>query len=192
MPRRAARWRALVIAATVALAAGRPGRAETAGDTWTWTPFRPCPHCNLYVGVGATFNYFQWTDGLVVPITLELDDSRWELGAFRFTTSQYLKEPTLYPPSTVSAGPYWGFSGMRRWQVLHRNWWRIYLGAGVNYRDTSDLLETTTWNFSYLVGVRLDLGGHGAELEIAARHWSNAWFRTENRGQNLVTITFSY
>src|SRR6185437_2046849 len=144
--------------------------------------FEPCPHCNLYVGAGMTFNYFQWTDGVVVPVTLELDDGRWELGAFRFATSQYLKDPTL-PPLTVSAKPYWGFSGMRRWQVLHRHWWHIYLGAGTDYRDETDSLESTNWNFAFLVGVRFDLGSHGPELEIAARHWSNAWFRATNRRQ---------
>src|SRR6185437_14273118 len=81
-----ARWAELAIAAA-ALTAGRPVRADTAADPWAWTPFEPCPHCNLYVGAGMTFNYFQWTDGVVVPVTLELDDGRWELGAFRFATS---------------------------------------------------------------------------------------------------------
>ena len=32
-----------------------------------------------------------------MPITLALEDRRWELGAFRFMTSQYLKESLLRP-----------------------------------------------------------------------------------------------
>jgi hypothetical protein len=44
-----------------------------------------CPRCDLLVGVGARYRLFGWSDGLVVPLTLELDENRWELGAFRWT-----------------------------------------------------------------------------------------------------------
>lgn len=198
------RW-SLIVLAGLACAATRWARAEDASTPSTespasppetsqpipWSPLDPCPHCNLFVGVGTTFKYFAWTDGLVVPVTLELDDSRWELGAFRFTSGQYLKEPGFAPPSTFAANPYWGFSAMRRWQVLHPSWARFYLGFGANYRTETDYLEATNWNFAYLVGVRFELGESGALLELDVRHWSNAWFRLPNRGENLVTISFS-
>ena len=47
-----------------------------------------CARCNVLVGVGATYRLFGWTDGVVVPLTLELDESRWELGTFRMTNAQ--------------------------------------------------------------------------------------------------------
>lgn len=101
--------------------------------------------CDLLIGAGTTFWPWHWTDGVVAPFMLEFDDSRWELGAFRFTTSQYLKSPA-HPPSTISAQPYWGVSFMRRWQVLHRSGWRLYLGFGASYKTEVDLLDATRWN----------------------------------------------
>jgi len=47
-----------------------------------------CPRCNVLVGLGTTYRFSAWTDGIVVPLTLELDESRWELGAFRFANAQ--------------------------------------------------------------------------------------------------------
>ena len=38
-----------------------------------------CPRCSLLVGVGATYRLFGWSDGVVVPLTLESDQNRWEL-----------------------------------------------------------------------------------------------------------------
>jgi hypothetical protein len=49
-----------------------------------------------------------------VPLTLELDESRWELGAFRMANAQRYREVDH------ATNPYWGFTAMRRWQVLHR------------------------------------------------------------------------
>jgi len=187
-----ARWIALVITAAVGFASARPACAADAGDSWTWSPFEPCPGCSVFLGSGATFNYFQWTDGVLVPLTLELDDSRWELGAFRFTTRQLLKGSHPDAPATISANPYWGFSAMRRWQLLHREWWRLYVGFGASYRNETDLLVATHWNSSYLLGMRFDLGSDNHELEIAARHWSNAWVRLPDRGQTFLTISFSF
>lgn len=166
--------------------------APSGDASFSWSPLTPCPHCDLLVGIGTTYKFWSWTDGLVVPLTLELDDSRWELGAFRFTTGQYLKEPTLLPLSTFAANPSWGFTAMRRWQVLRRDWGRLYLGFGANYRTETDFLESTYWNFAYLLGARFPFGRSRAFLELDVRHWSNAWFRLPNRGENLVTVSFSY
>jgi hypothetical protein len=47
-----------------------------------------------------------------------------------------------------AANAYWGFTAMRRWQVLHREWGKLYLGLGANYRSETDYLESTRWNFS--------------------------------------------
>jgi len=92
----------------------------------------------------------------------------------------------------VAADPYWGFSAMRRWQFLHRSWSRWYFGAGGSYKTETDHLNSTRWNFAYLLAVRFDLGSSDSLLEIATRHWSNADIKLPNRGQNFLTISVSF
>jgi hypothetical protein len=167
-----------------------PGRAQ-AQETDSLTPFTPCPHCKLLLGVGAPYQLWGWADGIVIPVTLELADSRWEVGAFRFPRTQIA---TNYPgpPDKVAAEPYWGFSAMRRWQFLHRSWGRLYFGFGASYKTEVDYLDATRWNFSYVLAVRFDLGTSGSLLEVATRHWSNAWIKQPNNGQNFVTVSVSF
>ena len=141
----------------------------------------------VMVGGGATVWPWHWTDGAVIPLLLEFDDSRFELGAFRFATQQYLKSPG-WPPSTVSAHRYWASSAMRRWQILHRSWFKLYLGTGAVYRSETDLLDASKWDFAWLVAMRYSPGGH-VFVELDLRHWSDAWIRLPNRGQNMVLVT---
>ena len=145
-----------------------------------------CPRCNLLVGVGATYRLFGWSDGVVVPLTLELDQSRWELGVFRFTNAQ------RYRDNDHATNPYWGFTATRRWQVLHRSRARLYLGFGANYRSETDYLESTRWNFAYLVAVRFDLDSRGRLLELGIHHWSDFWIKQPNRGQDFLTLSFGF
>jgi hypothetical protein len=155
------------------------------------TPWRPCPHCNLLIGIGGTYYNWAWSDGLVIPITLELADSRWEIGAFRMARAQAIIYP--HPPGEVAAEPNWGFSAMRRWQILHRpSWMRLYLGVGASYKTETDYLDGTRWNFAYLLGIRFDLGNNGTLFELGIRHWSNAWIKQPNRGQDFVTLSVSF
>jgi hypothetical protein len=151
----------------------------------------PCEHCNVLIGVGTTFRLFGWTGGVVVPVTLEMDDSRWELGAFRFATAQRFGYKDL-PPTDHSANPYWGFTAMHRWQVLHRSLFKLYLGFGANYKTQTDYLDGTRWNFAYLIATRFELDEHGRLLELGSRHWSNAWIKQPNVGQNMVTLSFAF
>ncbi|HTX24543.1 MAG TPA: acyloxyacyl hydrolase [Steroidobacteraceae bacterium] len=191
-----ARARALFVALVAIISCClRPhlARADSSSDAdsapaYSWTPWNPCPHCDLLVGAGTTYGFFKWTDGFVLPALLEIDDSRWELGAFRIATAQYLKEDPPFPASLRSANPEWGFTAMRRWQVLHRSWGKLYLGFGASYKTESDWLDAS-WNFAYLIGARFEVGS-GSILELSVRHWSNAWFRAPNRGENLVVLTF--
>lgn len=150
----------------------------------------PCGNCDVLVGAGSTFSTFAWTGGLVLPLTLELDQSRWEAGAFRFATAQ--RAPVFALPTRRAANPYWGFSAMRRWQILHRGRTRLYMGFGANYRTELDYLEATRWNFAYLIGLRYDLDREGRVVELGVRHWSDAWIRPPNRGQNLVAVSFGF
>jgi hypothetical protein len=176
---------ALISLATLVACAPQASRADPA-----W----PCESCDVLLGVGTTFGpSFKrpaWTNAVVVALQLELDDSRWELGAFRFVDAQSVPG---YPLATArAANPYWGFTAMRRWQVLHRGPMRLYVGAGVNYRTELDYLEPTRFNFAWLIAVRFDLDRHGDSLELGVRHWSNAWIKEPNRGQNLLTLSFGF
>jgi Lipid A 3-O-deacylase (PagL) len=178
--------RALICLATLGACAPHAARAGSV---------IPCWSCDVMVGVGTTFSPslrpFAWTDGLVLPVMLELDDSRWELGALRFATAQHVVGVPL-TASTRAASPYWGFTAMRRWQVSHRGRTRLYLGVGANYRTEEDYLEATRWNFAYLIAVRFDLDGNSRTVELGVRHWSDAWIRPPNRGQNLLTLSFGF
>ena len=128
----------------------------------------------------------------MLPVTLELDESRWELGAFRVATRQIAIGHGYPPPDYTSAVPFWGFSAMRRWQFLHRSWLRLYAGIGGSYKTEIDTLDATRLNFSYLLAARFDLGASGSLFEIAARHWSNGYIRKPNIGENFLTLSFSY
>jgi hypothetical protein len=150
-----------------------------------------CDRCDVLIGAGTTFRPWAWTDGLVLSLTLELDNSRWALGAFRFATAQRAPVGAL-PGTPHAADPYWGFTAMRRWQVLHRGSGRLYAGFGANYRTEVDYLESTRWNFAYLIAVRVDLDTHGRALELGFHHWSDAWIRPPNRGENLLVLSFAF
>jgi hypothetical protein len=76
-------WLTLIWAALMALEPGITRAEDSIGL---------CARCNVMVGVGTTYRLFGWTDGVVVPLTLELDESRWELGAFRMTNAQRYRE----------------------------------------------------------------------------------------------------
>jgi hypothetical protein len=162
----------------------------TAAQNYRLDPLRPCAGCELFLGVGATYQFWGWSDGFVLPVTLELDESRWELGAFRMARTQIAIG--YGPPDKIAADPYWGFSAMRRWQFLHRSWGRLYFGAGGSYKTEIDYLDSTRWNFAYLLAARFELRRNGPLLEIATRHWSNAWIKQPNRGQNFLTISVSF
>ncbi len=183
------RFRELLLALAVVIGLGwGPRVAHSDEAPYSWTPWNPCPGCDLLVGVGTTVTTFSWTDGLILPLTLEIDDSRWEVGAFRFATAQYLNEEPQYPASFRSANPEWGFDALRRWQILHRSWGKLYVGAGGSYKTANDYLDDR-WNFAYMVGVRFTVGG-GSILELSLRHWSNAWFHIPNRGVDFVMLSF--
>jgi hypothetical protein len=176
---------ALILVAS--LGGGPLARADEPSE-YSWTPWNPCPHCDLLVGFGATYKFWAFNDGIVVPVTLEIDDSRWEVGVFRFATAQYLKEQPAFPSSFRAANPQWGFDALRRWQLLHRSWGKLYFGLGGSYKTENDWLDPR-FDFAYMLGVRFNLGGKSI-LEFSVRHWSDAWFREPNRGVNFVMLSF--
>jgi Lipid A 3-O-deacylase (PagL) len=173
-----------------------PANAENepaqSGNESDFNPLALCPKCKLLVGAGQTYQFWGWSDGVVLPVTLEIDESRWELGVFRVATRQIAIGHGYPPPDYTSATPFWGYSAMRRWQFLHRSWLRLYAGVGGSYKSEIDTLDATRLNFSYLLAARFDLGASGALFEVAVRHWSNAYIKRPNIGENFLTLSFSY
>jgi hypothetical protein len=143
----------------------------------------------MWIGIGGTYSFWSWSKGLVVPLTFEFDDSRWELGAYRIALPQRAEAA----PDGLAAARFWGFTAMHRWQILHRGSGRIYLGFGANYLTQESYVNSSLWNFAYLIGFRFDIdGGRGPQLELTIRHWSNAWLKPPDRGQNFVTLSASF
>lgn len=174
---------------TLAFAVQPVARADDENPGDSSAHWAPCDRCRIWIGVGTTYTFFKRTDGLVVPFTLELADSRWELGAFRMARSQLDRSA----PENLASPPYWGFSAMHRWQILHRGAEKVYFGFGANYLTQESYVNSSLWNFAYLIGVRVALdGGKGPLLELTVRHWSNAWLKPPNRGQNFVTVSASF
>jgi len=58
-------------------------------------------------------------------------------------------------------------------------------------------LRSTHWTrhvsiFRTCSRLDFDLGASGSLFEIAARHWSNAYIKESNIGENFLTLGFSY
>jgi hypothetical protein len=148
----------------------------------------PCSDCQLLVGAGTTFRVWGWTQALVIPITFQIDG--WDIVATRFASAQSFNDPHLGTDVRV-AEPYWGFTVLHRWELLHFSWSRFYVGIGANYRTETDYLVNSKWNVAFLVAERFELP-HGALLELGVNHWSDAWIRLPDRGQNFVTLSLSF
>jgi hypothetical protein len=78
-----------------------------------------CESCELQIGIGETYHFWGSTGGVVIPITLNWSDSRYELGLFRLSRRQVLYS-ARYPDGRVMADPYWGLSLSRRWRIFSR------------------------------------------------------------------------
>jgi len=78
-----------------------------------------CESCELQIGIGETYQFWGSTGGVVIPITLNWSDSRYELGLFRLSRRQVLYS-ARYPDGRVMADPYWGLSLSRRWRIFSR------------------------------------------------------------------------
>jgi Lipid A 3-O-deacylase (PagL) len=149
-----------------------------------------CETCDLMVGVGGTYHYWGATGGVVVPITLSLDNNRYEFGFFRVTTQQTLVY-RRQQYARVLAQPYGGVSVSRRWQIVEVGPVRAFVGFGLAVKSESDVLSVTRWDFASQVGVRFPfpLSGNRALGELTMRHWSNAGVRLPNHGEDFTTFT---
>ena len=147
-----------------------------------------CESCELQVGIGETYHFWGSTGGVVIPITLNWSDSRYELGLFRLSRRQILYSPR-YPDGRVMADPYWGLSLSRRWRIFTRGPVKGFFGFGISAKTESDELSITRLDFASQLGVRFPLPGNRVIAELTFRHWSNGGIRLPNHGQDFVTFT---
>jgi hypothetical protein len=147
-----------------------------------------CESCELQIGIGETYHFWGSTGGVVIPITLNWSDSRYELGLFRLSSRQILYD-AHYPNGHLMADPYWGLSLSRRWRIFTRGPVKGFFGFGIAAKTESDQLSVTRLDFASQLGVRFPLPGNWAVGELTFRHWSNGGIRLPNHGQDFVTLT---
>jgi hypothetical protein len=147
-----------------------------------------CQSCEVQVGIGGTYHFWGATGGVVVPVTVNWSDARYELGFFRVTTQQVLQD-SHYPNGRLMADPYWGVSLSRRWRLFERGPVRGFIGFGLAAKTESDQLSVTRLDFASQLGVRVRLPGDHVVAELTMRHWSNAGIRLPNHGQDFATLT---
>jgi hypothetical protein len=150
-----------------------------------------CGDCQLQIGVGGTYHFWSSTGGLVVPVTLDLDHNRYELGLFRMANRQSFYDSHIHA-QRETAEPYWGFSASRRWQLIGRPSWKLFFGFGASYKTEADELSASRLNFASQLGLRVALNGQASFVELCIRHWSNAGLKLPNRGQDFATVTFVF
>ena len=147
-----------------------------------------CESCEVQAGIGATYHFWGTTGGVVLPVTLNWSDSRYELGLFRISTQQTLYD-AHYRYGRVVADPYWGLSLSRRWRLFDRGPVRGFFGFGIAAKTESDQLSVTRLDFASQLGVRFPLPFGRSVGELTFRHWSNGGIRLPNHGQDFVTLT---
>ncbi len=159
------------------------GGAPRAAQAQSW-----CESCEVQVGLGGTYHFWGTTGGVVLPVTVNWDDSRYELGFFRVTTQQVLYDGrSRY--GRLMADPYWGVSLSRRWRLYERGPVRLFFGFGFAAKTESDQLSSTRLDFAEQLGVRFRLPGNRVVGELTMRHWSNGGIRLPNHGQDFATLT---
>jgi hypothetical protein len=168
----------MILLAAVAAVATRPVEAQSI-----------CETCEVQVGAGATYHFWGPTGGVVLPVTVNWSDNRYELGFFRVATTQLLADHAYREPR-VMADPYWGMSLSRRWRFIERGPVSGFVGFGLAAKTESDQLSATRLDFAEQLGVRFRLPGDRVTGELTLRHWSNAGIRLPNHGQDFATLTF--
>lgn len=148
-----------------------------------------CSTCEVQLGVGFTYHFWAWTHSPVIPITLDFDANRWELGAFRFSRGQEFYD-TTFGAHVRFATPYWGFSLTRRLELFTHPYWRLFVGLGAAYKSEEDTLSASHWNFSEQAGIRFT-PSRSWRVDVTGRHWSNAGLKLPNHGQDFATVTVS-
>jgi len=148
-----------------------------------------CSTCEVQLGIGATYHFWETTHSLVVPLTANFDRNRWEFGAFRFTGNQEFFD-TTFNGHVRFATPYWGFSFSRRLELFRYEHWRLIIGLGASYKTQENTLSASRWNIAEQFGVRITPTKSYA-IELIGRHWSNGGLKLPNHGQDFATLMFT-
>jgi len=111
-----------------------------------------CGGCEVQIGLGGTYHYWGTTGGTVLPVSVTWSESRYELGFFRVTTQQTLRDRASHN-ERVTADPYWGISLSRRWQLFESGPVKGFVGFGLAGKTKSDELSTTRWDFASQLGL---------------------------------------
>jgi Lipid A 3-O-deacylase (PagL) len=176
---------ALILAAALGAELTPASQAYAADDPSFWD------RSQLQVGIGGTYHFWGTTHATVIPVTLVLDDNRYELGVFRMADAQHFYDPYIHS-QRQTADPYWGASASRRWQLWGSQSCKLFFGFGASYKTQENLLSATHWNFASQLGVRVVLKPHKIFLEAQLRHWSNAGIKLPNRGQDFGTVEIGF
>ena len=181
---RCIRVKALIQSAGIALLVGA-GYLPQSGSAQSL-----CESCEVQIGIGETYHFWDTTGGVVLPATLNWSESRYELGLFRMSRRQVLYD-AHYRSGHLVANPYWGLSFSRRWRLFDRGPVRGFFGFGIAAKTESDQLSVTRLDFASQFGVRFPMPGNRVVGELTFRHWSNGGIRLPNHGQDFVTLTVS-
>jgi len=149
-----------------------------------------CETCEVQLGIGGTYHAWQNTGGVVIPLTVTWDRSRYEFGLFRFAHDQISAERESLGHEL--AAPYWGASLSRRWKLIGYGPVNAYFGFGVSYKTEENVLSATPWNFAEQLAVRVSPESIPAVFEFSVRHWSNGGVKAPNRGQDFAMMTVRF
>src|ERR1700722_11432076 len=134
------------------------------------------------LGGGVTYQYDGskgTTLGLAAWSTL---DDHYEWAAFRFLTPQTRRGCDL-------AEPNWVFEASRRWTMrwspIESSGVEPFFGVGAAYKNKTDDLNGSNWNFAEQLGWRTPKQPSGHRLEFAIRHISNAGIKKPNPGEDF-------
>src|SRR5882762_8698929 len=101
-----------------------------------------CESCEVQIGLGGTYHFWGTTGGVLLPVTVNWSDGRYELGLFRITTQQILVDRN-HRRGRLMADPYWALSVSRRWRLFERGPVRGFFGFGLSAKTESDQLSAT-------------------------------------------------
>jgi hypothetical protein len=141
------------------------------------------------LGVGMTYQYDGSRGTTLALASWSTRDDHYELGVFRFRTPQTRLDCAL-------AEPNWVFEASRRWRLhwklLDRSGVDLFFGGGAAYKNKTDDLNGTNWNFAEQLGWRFPKQAGGGRLEFAIRHISNAGIKKPNRGEDFLTLAYVF
>jgi len=140
-------------------------------------------------GVGMTYQYDGSKGTTLALASWSTGNDHYELGAFRFLTPQTRLGCAL-------AEPNWVFEASRRWRLhwrlLDRSGVELFFGGGAAYKNKTDDLNGTNWNFAEQLGWRFPKQAGYGRLEFAIRHISNAGIKKPNRGEDFLTLAYVF